>query len=236
MIRALPAPSDRLASTNSLAQRQHVAAHEPGHVGPGEERDDHDHQPQPRLQRPVEALAGRRAGHDADREQQQRDREDDVARPGDQPVDPAAEVARRHPQHDADEHRDAGRDDADQQRHARPVDRAHEDVAAAVVGAEPEVGVRPSGMPKMSVVSRWKSSFGPWPVSAANAGARIAISTISPMKTSPARAKRSCLKRAQKSCQGERPTMTRPAARRRSARGAGGLGGRRAHGRGLGVR
>ena len=47
------------------------------------------------------------------------------------------------PEHDPDEHRDARRDDPDDQGHARPVDGAHEDVAAAVVGAEPEVGARP---------------------------------------------------------------------------------------------
>ena len=34
---------------------------------------------------------------------------------------------------------DAGGDDADDQRRARAVDRAHEDVAAGLVGAEPEV-------------------------------------------------------------------------------------------------
>src|SRR5689334_177223 len=36
-------------------QRQHVPAYEPGHVGPREEGDDEDHEPQPRLQEPVEA-------------------------------------------------------------------------------------------------------------------------------------------------------------------------------------
>ena len=68
-----------------------------------------------------------------------------------------------------------------------------------------EVG--PSGMPKMSVVSRWKSSLGPCPTSAANAGAKTAISTIRMIRASPASAKRSCLKRPQKSCQGDFPTI-----------------------------
>ena len=129
----------------ALAQREHVAAHEPGDIGPREERDDQDHQGQPGLDGPVEAalLAGRARGDDADREEQQRDRQDDVGHARDQRVDPAAVVAGQHAEHHAHEHRDAGRDDAHDQGHADPVDRADEDVAPAVVGAEPEGAGRP---------------------------------------------------------------------------------------------
>ena len=134
----------------ALAQRQRVAAYEPGDVGPGEERDDHDHHAEARLQRAVEAaVLGRGARrHDPDREQEQRHREDDVGDPGDDRVDPAAEEAGQDAEDDPHRDRDRGGEHAHHQRDARAVDRAHEDVAPVVVGSEPEARRRSVGDPE----------------------------------------------------------------------------------------
>ena len=67
-----------------------------------------------------------------------------------------------------------------------PVDGPDEDVAAGLVGAEPEVGCGPSGMPKMRCLALVEISFGPWPVRAAKAGARIARRTKQPDERGPA--------------------------------------------------
>ena len=214
-----PARLDELA----LAQRQRVAADEPRDVGPGEERDDHDHQAQPRLERPVEAalLRGRARRDDADGEQQQRHREDDVGRPRDEACRPSrrsSRPARRGSRRRTRRSRSRRRRRSARRGSRRSCGRRRRGRLLSAPNQKSAWG--PSGMPKMSVVSRWKSSFGPWPVRAAKAGARIATRTSSPMNASPASANRSCLKRVQNSCQGVRPTIWASAASGAGAPGA----------------
>ena len=55
---------------------------------------------------------------------------------------PSRRVAGQHAEDHTDEHGDPGRGHADDQRDAGPVDRPDEDVAAGLVGAEPEVRLR----------------------------------------------------------------------------------------------
>src|SRR5215207_9823379 len=69
-------------------------------------------------------------------EQQDREGEHDVGQPREHRVDPSAEVPGEQPDRDADEHREAGRDERDLERDARAVDRAREDVPAETVDAE----------------------------------------------------------------------------------------------------
>ncbi len=80
MMRRLEAP-ERASGLDELllAQRQHLAAHDARDVGPVDDRDDHDHHRQARLDQAAEAPvgAGARRG-EAEAEQQDREREHDV--------------------------------------------------------------------------------------------------------------------------------------------------------------
>ena len=91
---------------------------------------------------PLLRRAARR--HDADRDQELGDGEHDVGAPGERRVGPAAEEAGKDADRVPIEHCEARGDDAHKQRRSRPVHRAHEEIPARGVGAEPELGVRPS--------------------------------------------------------------------------------------------
>ena len=67
-----------------------------------------------------------------------RQREHDVADARDDRVGEAAVVAGDDADRDADRHRDGRGDERHEQRGARAVEDAHEEVAARAVGAEPE--------------------------------------------------------------------------------------------------
>ena len=73
---------------------------------------------------------------DHDREQQARQREDDVHQPHDRDLGDAAREAGDEPERDADDDRQRDDRDADQERQARAVDEPRQDVAADRVGAE----------------------------------------------------------------------------------------------------
>ena len=68
--------------------------------------------------------------------------------PRDPGVELAAEEAGEHAEDRPDEDGDARGDERDEQRRPRAVDRAHEDVATGLVGAEDEVLVRPVRQPE----------------------------------------------------------------------------------------
>ena len=72
-----------------------------------------------------------------------RDGEEHVRCPRQHRVDPAAEETGGQPDDEPDEEREPGGDHADEERDARAVHRAHEQIAAFRVGSEPEVAVRP---------------------------------------------------------------------------------------------
>src|SRR5829696_6479622 len=131
MMRVWLAPSDR------LAERERVTAHDPGYVGPREERDHEDDEREARLHEPPEAsLRGGGADRDdADRKEQGRHREDDVGSTRDDRVDGAAEVPGEQPQNDADEHCDPGRPERDDEGGPGAVDDAHENIAAGRIRA-----------------------------------------------------------------------------------------------------
>ena len=74
--------------------------------------------------------------------EQLRQGEHHVGAPREDRVAPAAEEAGEQADDEPDQDGDAGGDDADEQRRARAVHRAHEEVAAGPVGAEPELVVR----------------------------------------------------------------------------------------------
>ena len=84
---------------------------------------------------------------DADREQDEGERELRVGERHDHAVGEPAPVARRDPERRAERAAHAHRREADDQRDARPVDHPREDVAAEMVGAEePRAPVR--GLPR----------------------------------------------------------------------------------------
>jgi hypothetical protein len=100
----------------ALAQRQHLTTHDARDRGPADDRDHDDHGAQPRPHGTAEAAVAERAGRgDADPEQQHRERQHDVEQPREQRVDPAAEVAGEQADHDADDDREGGSDDPDEQ-------------------------------------------------------------------------------------------------------------------------
>jgi hypothetical protein len=75
-----------------------------------------------------------------DREDQQREREEEVHQPADDRVDPAAEVAGDDAEHGADDDRQQGRQERDEERDPGAVDHAAEQVAAVQrLQAEQEV-------------------------------------------------------------------------------------------------
>ena len=76
-------------------------------------------------------------GDERDEQQQRRKRERDVGEAHHELVDPLAVVAGDESEHHAERQRDALRDEADRERHARAVDEPRPHVAALDVGAEP---------------------------------------------------------------------------------------------------
>ncbi len=88
---------------------------------------------------PFGARAGRR---EAEAQQQDREREHHVGQAREDRVDRAAVEAGDQPDRDADDHREAGRDERDLERDPGAVDRAREDVATELVDAEPVLGGR----------------------------------------------------------------------------------------------
>ena len=110
----------------------------------------------------------------------------------------AAVVAGDHADGHADRHRDRRRDGGDEQRGARAVEHAHEEVASRAVGAEPEARVRPLRDAEL-VESCCVDVFGPCPT-------RSEITPANDREQHqqdhdhdpPSIAARSCRKRAQK--------------------------------------
>ena len=144
MIRRFDAP-ERAGGLDELllAQRQHLAAHDPRDVGPVDDRDDHDHHREARLDQAAEAAVGAGAcGGEAEAEQQDREGEHHVGEPRQQRVGPAAVEAGDEADGHADDHGEAGGDERDLERDARAVDGAREDVAAEPVDAEGVLGGR----------------------------------------------------------------------------------------------
>ena len=80
--------------------------------------------------------AGAHHRHQADGEDQVGEAEQDIDDARDHAVDPAAEIAGGKPGEDADRRRDADHGGADEDRDARAVDDARQDVAAERVAAE----------------------------------------------------------------------------------------------------
>ncbi len=92
---------------------------------------------------PEAPLRGHPARRDeAEREQEHRQRQDDVDRARDDRVDLAPVEARQDPERDADERREAGREEGDEQGRAGAVHDPDEQVAPGRVGTEPVLGVR----------------------------------------------------------------------------------------------
>ena len=129
-----------------LAQRQRVAAHDARDVRPREDRDHRDHDRDPRLDEPAEAAVLRRSstprrcrprsGSAAPRAARRRRARGSCRR--------SRRRSRRSARRSSPiSTAKPGRDDADEERRARAVHRAHEQVAARGVGAEPELAVRP---------------------------------------------------------------------------------------------
>jgi len=108
--------------------------HVPGPPADGD-RDDHGGQ------------GGRQHGGERQREQQRRERQEDIGHAHDHFIEPAAEVARREPERDADGARDQQDDERDQRGYPGAVEHPGQDVAADVVGAEP-------------VLRRWRVEHG----------------------------------------------------------------------------
>ena len=89
-MRRFEAPSEREASTNSFSRiDKHLPAHDAGDVGPSEQADDQDHGPKPGFDEAPEAplLVRTARGCDAQREEQDRQREHDVRRARDDGVE-----------------------------------------------------------------------------------------------------------------------------------------------------
>ena len=231
MIRELEAPIDaRRLDELLLAQRQHLAADDPRHVGPARERDHEDDDAEAGLDQAAETagaaaarLAERAGGGEAGREQQVGDREQDVDAAGDERVDPAAVVAGEEAGDDAEEGREEGRDEGDDQRDAGAVDGPAEDVAAELVDAEPVLGRGPGRRREERVerVGVAVVGVGRAERSRRSTGAKIATRTRKTMKMSEAIARRSSRNRLQKSCPGDleepRNRIRRVRRKRRSA-------------------
>ena len=108
--------------------RDRGAAHDPGRVVPGEQRDD-DHD--------VEQPGADHHGQ-PDRQQQVGERHRGLGQPVHDRIDPAAQVAGQQAERDPDHERQRGRRRRHQQRDPRPVEHADQQVTAERVGAEHE--------------------------------------------------------------------------------------------------
>ena len=113
-----------------LAQRQHLPADDPRHVGERGQRDHEDDHGQAGLDEPVDAALDRARRCEPDAQQQDREREQDVEPARDERVGPAAVEAGDQAEHGPGDDRDAGRDDRHRERHPRAVDGPAEDVLA----------------------------------------------------------------------------------------------------------
>ena len=109
-------------------------AREAGHEGHG---DDEHHVP--------EAAAEHRRDHDG--QQQLRKRQQRIDQAAQHPVRPAAEIAGRHPDDGADEGRQDRRDQAEDQRVARTVDEARQDIPAELVHSDIVISSTASQLP-----------------------------------------------------------------------------------------
>ncbi len=113
-----------------VAQRDGLGAGDAGVRRPGGDRDGEDRVLDPRLQR----------GDEGEREDQPRERHEDVGDAHQHEIDDPAGIARDRADQEPDRPDDDGDEADDQQRHARAGDDAGEDVAAEIVGAEPMRG------------------------------------------------------------------------------------------------
>ncbi len=121
----------------ALAQRQCLAADDPADVGPAGEPDDRDdHDDAQGVAGEAERTVRDHAGQ-CEREQQDREREEDVHGAADQRVDPAAVVAGDDSRDGPDDHGEEGRQECDEKGDACAVDDTGEDVAP-VDGFDPE--------------------------------------------------------------------------------------------------
>ena len=148
---------DRRLDELFLAQRKHLAAQRPRHVGDVDDADDQrrdpDRGPGDR-DRPDLEPADRQRGSERDPEQQHGEGPDDVEDAGDHGIDPAAVVAGHKPEHDREQRGDQRRDQADEQRGPPSVHQPDHLVAPeAPVGAEEELaaGLEPDGADRLPV-------------------------------------------------------------------------------------
>ena len=127
------AGADRALGVDELAlgERAGLGVDDARGLHPVHQRDHHGDDPQ----------AGLEHGGEADRQQQRRKRHHQVGEAHQRGADPAAEIAGGDADQRADQQRRAIGDDADDQRGARAVEDAGQQVAAEQVGAEPEGGV-----------------------------------------------------------------------------------------------
>ena len=95
----------------------------------------------------------------------------------------------------------------DEQRDPSAVGQPDEDVSALVVGAQEEGPARCHRQPVRAEAGLRNCSLTPCPVIAANTGAKIATRTMITMTQNEMMAARSCLRRAQASCQVLRPSI-----------------------------
>src|SRR5436190_10193023 len=123
----------------SLPERQGLPSDDTGDVGPSEQRDDPRYQGDPGLDETTEAPRNGRAasGAEADRQQQERQRQHDVDQPGDEGIQLSTAEPGDQPQRDPDDERDARGHDRDQQGRPRTVEGPDEDVATETVDPEP---------------------------------------------------------------------------------------------------
>ncbi len=130
-----PAGAERAGGLDelTLAQRDHLAAHDPGDRAPGEQ-DDHDDR---------DSEPGTDERHEGDGEQQERQAQRGVDQPRQDSVDPAAEEAGGEPDGGADTDGDDRRHGADDDRDAGAVRQTDEQVTTELIGTEPELGARP---------------------------------------------------------------------------------------------
>jgi hypothetical protein len=114
-----------------LDQRARLGIDHAGDLDPVHHRDHQRHDPQ----------GGAEDGGERDRQQQRRKRHHQIGKAHDAGTYPAAEIARDDAEQGADQHRNAIRGDADDQRGAGAEDQAREQIAPQQVGAEPEARV-----------------------------------------------------------------------------------------------
>ena len=151
--------------------RDDLGAHQPRIEHPAHRRDGDVHVQQPGPQR----------GNDGDDQHQERDGDQQVHEPAEQRIGQAAGVADQRAHEGAEHRREQGAEDGDLQVDARRPDRARQDVAAEIVGAERmrrNSAVAAARRSRRHRADRARS--GPVPAAQASNTSRMAAPAISP--------------------------------------------------------